>query len=377
MAIIALLVAIIVPYILYLRDEAWKTQSRNHLHNIGLALHNYHDVYSAFPPGGVIREDGVAMHGWCASVWPFIDSNPYFNMINFDVPWNDPENAHLFRLNYPNSLFHIPGADWQATSEGFDLTHYLGNPNILHRNSHIALDDLTAGDNHTWLAGEVAGHYQPRGYPFNWRPLSVRLNAGSESIGRPTGDGAFLLLGDGNVRFFANETDSAVLKALRNAPPQADRSWTQTPDRRFQYGDATEQNRRVRLDEMDGGLLVEVLSDQSGGAEVAVIMSASKLSARSPDASDVRRVAREFPQIRRLIGAPVIDDECAAVLAALPHLEFVKAPGIVVSDAGISSLTQLRHIELICVREIDDALFDQLKAALPDCTIRISPRAGF
>ena len=236
-AIVAILLAIVVPFVQYMRSEAWKTQSRNNLHQLGLALYNYHDVYSAFPPGGVIREDGVATHGWCTSLWPYLEASPYPNMINFDVPWDDQENSHLFRLNLPYSVFWIPGEDAMLTADGFDLTHYMANGNVLHRNSHIALDDLAAGDKHTWLAGEVAGHYQPRGYPFNWRPLSVKLNAGPDGFGRPSGDGVFLLLGDGNVRFFANETDAAVLKALRDAPPVATTDNTRIPAREFEYGE--------------------------------------------------------------------------------------------------------------------------------------------
>ena len=236
-AIVAILLAIVVPFVRYMRSEAWKTQSRNNLHQLGIALHNYHDVYGAFPPGGVIREDGVATHGWCTSLWPYLESSPYYSMINFDVPWNDPENAHLFRHDPPIPVLQVPGAEWRVTANGFELAHYMGNPNVVHRNSHIALDDLAPGDKHTWLAGEVAGHYQPRGYPFNWRPLSVKLNSGPESFGRPTGDGAFLLLGDGDVRFFANETDAAVLKSLRDAPPVAATDNTRIPAREFEYGE--------------------------------------------------------------------------------------------------------------------------------------------
>ena len=225
--------ALIVPYVLWLRDEARKTQSRDNLHSIGLALENYHHAHSAFPPGGVIGEDGTAFHGWYTQILPYVDSSPLYSSIDRHLSWDHPRNVHLFRTSI--SVCLVPGIEEVATAEGFGLIHYQGNPNVFHRNSHVGLGDLIAGTENSWLAGEAAGQHQPWGYPFNWRPLGRKLNSGPRSFGRPTGDGAYLLMGDRSVRFVANNVGAEVLAMLRDSPPVAEPEQTASPNRSFEY----------------------------------------------------------------------------------------------------------------------------------------------
>ncbi|MDF1746903.1 MAG: hypothetical protein P1V19_24645, partial [Gimesia sp.] len=156
------------------------------------------------------------------------------NRINFQVPWDHPENQEHFEQT--RFLWMIPGVDAQYTSTGFALTQYLGNPNLLHRNSHVKFEQIENGTAHTWMAGEVAGNFQSWGYPFNWRPLGTKLCDGPNSYGCPPWNGGHLLFADGSVLFFSDETSPKILEMLAGMQPHATKELTVVPKKEFVTG---------------------------------------------------------------------------------------------------------------------------------------------
>ncbi len=90
-AIIAILIALLLPAVQQAREAARRTQCKNHMKQLGLALHNYHDSALRFPSAGYFGTwDGAGFQPrnftWLTMVLPFVDQSPLYNQIDFQKP---------------------------------------------------------------------------------------------------------------------------------------------------------------------------------------------------------------------------------------------------------------------------------------------------
>ncbi len=78
-AIIAILIALLLPAVQQAREAARRTQCKNNMKQIGLAIHNYHDTFDSFPVGNYPNYTG----NWRIGILPYIDQSTMFNKITF------------------------------------------------------------------------------------------------------------------------------------------------------------------------------------------------------------------------------------------------------------------------------------------------------
>jgi prepilin-type N-terminal cleavage/methylation domain-containing protein len=89
-AIIAILIALLLPAVQQARESARRTQCKNNLKQIGLAMHNYHDVYGQFPlnyeatrnPDGNGR--GRTSVSWITASLPYFEQAALYQTVNFN-----------------------------------------------------------------------------------------------------------------------------------------------------------------------------------------------------------------------------------------------------------------------------------------------------
>ena len=112
-AIIAILIALLLPAVQQAREAARRSQCRNNMKQLGLALMNYHESYNVFPPsyvnGGDVRSyydtyvpyGQIKNHTGYLLLLPYIDQQPLYNAVEFDFAtgradwrgrggWNNP-----------------------------------------------------------------------------------------------------------------------------------------------------------------------------------------------------------------------------------------------------------------------------------------------
>lgn len=125
-AIIAVLIALLLPAVQQAREAARRTQCRNNLKQLGLALHNYHDQHQTFPPAyvghptlagnfaGITFPDdngnGRAGFAWGTLLLPQLEQGPLYNQLNLSQPCWDAANLAAVRGSGNLAAFRCPSA---------------------------------------------------------------------------------------------------------------------------------------------------------------------------------------------------------------------------------------------------------------------------
>lgn len=271
-AIIAILIALLLPAVQQAREAARRSQCKNNMKQIGLALHNYHDVFSTFPPGWIGVENGQANpegesgFGWGTMILPYIDQAPLYNQFDFTLPMDVAPNRAL--LSTYLNVFSCPSdpkpntftiQDQNGTDIELAVCNYVGvfgtteihdcenapgtapvtasgqcvSDGVFFHNSRIKMRDMVDGTSTTLMVGERTTFVEADGTRFygTWtgalpevEEAAARVmgkaehppneNGHPEDFGSAHEGGAHFVLGDGHVQFISENIDEGLFQAL-------------------------------------------------------------------------------------------------------------------------------------------------------------------
>jgi prepilin-type N-terminal cleavage/methylation domain-containing protein len=142
-AIIAVLVALLLPAVQQAREAARRSQCKNNLHNIGIALHNYQESRNQLPPSRI----AMGQIGWGsystaspgtgprwylnATGWtmllPMLDQAPLYNQYNHSAAasW-----AYAYNLYQLSDMAYDPTVNWPVVSTKLPILNCPSDPNI-------------------------------------------------------------------------------------------------------------------------------------------------------------------------------------------------------------------------------------------------------
>jgi prepilin-type N-terminal cleavage/methylation domain-containing protein len=180
MAIIGVLTALLLPAVQQAREAARRTQCKNNLRQIGLALHNYLDAYSRLPPSYCVVPGVTTTVGgqWSfrARILPFLEQAGLQGLINWDLAYSaqldvatkrvgvflcPSERNDVVRVNPATGVPRDYPANYAVnfgTWKIYDPTNGSGGNGAFHPNSNFTTAAFSDGTSNTLCVAEVKAY---------------------------------------------------------------------------------------------------------------------------------------------------------------------------------------------------------------------------
>lgn len=277
-AIIAVLIALLLPAVQQAREAARRTQCRNNLKQLGVALHNYHDTHRVFPLACIrgLQGSSANIEGfgtWLVYLFPYIDQTPLYNTFNFPYVGGtyglgSYGTVNMATVNIPIQALMCPsdpdakvknfGSWFYGTAPNangdYGITNYAGmthdtlrigteaggsfprfdHNGVLGNRARTSVADITDGASNTIMVAEVSNS-PASGWPWGWDGALTDARLTPNAPGTWPGNGVFtnpretataqtassyheggihVQMGDGSVRFVSENINLALYQAL-------------------------------------------------------------------------------------------------------------------------------------------------------------------
>jgi prepilin-type processing-associated H-X9-DG protein len=201
------------------RGGTRRASCENNLHNIALALIQYHDDYGSYPPPYIADAKGKPMHSWRVLLLPYLDQRNLYKQYNFNEPWDGPNNSKLHNLVLkiyccPSHSAKQPMTETSYVAVVGSKTVWITESDKIHP---VRMADITDGASATILLVEVetSGIHWMEARDLHMTQMATAINSPrGQGISSGHAGGVNVAFADGSVRFLDSNTSPATLRAL-------------------------------------------------------------------------------------------------------------------------------------------------------------------
>ena len=208
--------ALLLPAVQAAREAARRMQCMNHMKQILLAIHNYHDTTNSLPPLYTVDANGKPLHSWRVLLLPYMEQTALYEAIRLDEPWDSPHNSQFHGM--APAVYRCPSSPQGGSSYSAIVGGSLVPNTKAHSSGEHTFARITDGMSNTLAIVEVNDS-------FNWmaphgnitlEELAEGVNAPGNRVGSFHPGGMNVGLFDGSVRFINNNVSSEILRILGN-----------------------------------------------------------------------------------------------------------------------------------------------------------------